>query len=138
MANVDNPLFIIPGTGVGSVRLGMWPCRVRAKWGRPLDWESWGDGNLNDALIYPGMCLRFSRCGSSGPQMLSRLVVIEIRRSDAVLFGRSLEEWNEEELVAYLNVMGFDRKLYQPDCWKTAFPHLTIWFESGLVSGIEI
>jgi len=127
-----------PGGGVGPARLGMSPAEVVAALGRSLGYDAWDDGNLNDSLIYDGVRLSFDRCDHRGPLPRSRLWVAEVRRPDAMLLGRPLCDWQEEELIATLSDRGLQTKIVEPGYAEFVGPYLRTWFESGRLTGVEV
>ncbi|MBP3956315.1 hypothetical protein J8F10_13575 [Gemmata sp. G18] len=126
-----------PGVGVGPVQFGASPHQVEDALGPSLGYEAWDDGNLNDSLIYDGVRLRFDRCGAR-PSPRSRLCGAEVRRADAVLFGRPLTDWSENELVAELTRRDFRHEVSAPGYAEFSVPYLAARFEAGRLIGIEI
>ena len=92
---------IVPGVGVGPIRLGMTPADVRRALPEPeAGWEPWAGGNCNDSLLFRGLRLRFSRCDGRGPLPDAVLWGIQVHRSreDAALLGRPLAGWDVADL----------------------------------------
>jgi hypothetical protein len=117
----------------------MRPDQVQAVLGRPLGDDAWDDGNLNDSLIYDGLRLQFSECGTDGPLSRSRLCCIEVRRPDAELFGRPLKDWDEPALAATLAVDGFRLKVAEPGYAEFESPYIALWFgPGGQLTKVEI
>lgn len=87
----------------------MRPAEVLAAFPEPQVYEDWMGGNLNDALLFRGLRLHFSKCNSSEPLLNSTLnwVVIH-QRPDAFLFDRPVGEWTKESVLAELRVRGYD------------------------------
>jgi hypothetical protein len=71
--------IIDEAVGVGEVRFGMRPSQVKEIMGEILTWERWMNGNVNDALYYPGIILFFDDHQSDGPTADSRLEQIAVR-----------------------------------------------------------
>lgn len=142
---MDSPLsknpeamIIRPGYGAGQVRLGMWACRVRAVLGQASP-EHCDDGNANHMLCYPGLCLRFGSCTTDGPRWFAKLVEIEIRRLNAILFGRPLREWDELSLVAELELRGHVRMRSVKEFLSFEFPKLEAAFDDhGTIEWVRI
>ncbi|MDY3556993.1 hypothetical protein R5W24_006176 [Gemmata sp. JC717] len=130
-------VVVEPGIGVGPLRFGARPGAAKAALGPPLDWNAWGDGNLNDSLVYDGVRLVFDRCGAE-PLPRSRLCGAEVRRADAVLLGRPLAEWDEGELAAELARLGFRPRVAESGYAEFAFPYLAAWFEAGRLARVEV
>jgi hypothetical protein len=130
-------LVIEPG-GVGPVQFGVSPQQVAQALSRSLGCDAWDDGNLNDSLIYDGVRLRFDRCDSRGPLPRSRLCEAEVRRADAVLFGRPLADWGEGELVAELRRRGFRPGVLEPGYAEFTLPYLRAWFEAGRLARVAV
>src|SRR5262245_37362410 len=77
---MNHPLPTIDETlGVGLVLFGMNPSQVRALLGEKLVWEAWMNGNVNDALYYPGIILFFDDHDAHGPTSRAKLEQIEVR-----------------------------------------------------------
>ena len=87
----------------------MRPAEVLAMFPEPQVYEDWMGGNLNDALLFRGLRLHFSKCNSSAPLADSTLnwVVIH-QRADAYLFGRPISEWTKDSVLAELRARGYD------------------------------
>ena len=60
-------LDVIPGQGIGPVRLGMRPAEVLAVFFEPQVYEDWMGGNLNDALRFHGLRFHFTDCDARAP-----------------------------------------------------------------------
>ena len=58
---------INPGVGVGPVTFGQSPSEVQAAMAEQQMYEDWMGGNLNDALLFRGLRLHFSKCDSRAP-----------------------------------------------------------------------
>ncbi|MFH1465662.1 MAG: hypothetical protein ABIO70_14850 [Pseudomonadota bacterium] len=98
---------LLPDVGLGPVRLGMRPAEVRRLLGDEQTWEEWMGGNLNDALLYPGLRLHFDACGPSEPLPHGRLVWIVVHgRPDVTLIDRPITAWTRPELEAALRHRG--------------------------------
>jgi protein-S-isoprenylcysteine O-methyltransferase Ste14 len=102
-------LDIHPGEGIGHIRLGMRPAQVLAMLPEPQVYEDWMGGNLNDALLFHGLCLQFDRCDSRAPLPDSTLSsVIVHQREDAYLFDRLMGEWTKEGVLKELRARGYN------------------------------
>jgi hypothetical protein len=64
---IEQRLDIHPGVGIGPIRHGMRPAEVLAVFPEPQVYEDWMGGNLNDALLFRGLRLHFSKCDSRAP-----------------------------------------------------------------------
>jgi hypothetical protein len=86
----------------------MTPAQVLAVFGEPRVYEDWMGGNLNDALLFHGLRLHFSKCDSRGPLPTGVLNWIVIhQRQDAFLFGRPVAEWNKDTIEQELLSRGY-------------------------------
>jgi hypothetical protein len=101
-------LEIHPGKGIGPISIGMRPAEVLAVFPESQTYEEWMGGNLNDALLFPGLRLHFSACDSRAPLPDSTLnwVVIH-QRADAYLFGRRVGEWTKDSVLRELLSRGY-------------------------------
>jgi hypothetical protein len=106
--------------------------------GRSLGYDAWDDGNLNDSLIYDGVRLSFDRYDSRGPLPRSRLCGAEVRRADAILFGRPLDHWGDGELAAELAARGFHQRVSDLGYAEFGPPYLAAWFEAGRLARVEV
>lgn len=110
----DSPprMDILPGLGIGPIRLGMHPDEARAVFHEPNVYEKWMGGNLNGDLTYRGLVLMFDDCGSRGPLPESRISDIQIvDRDDAYLFDCPMGEWNCGNIVAALTARGLEGEI---------------------------
>jgi hypothetical protein len=102
-------LDIHPGEGIGPVVLGMRPVEVVAVFPERQVYEHWMGGNLNDALLFHGLRLRFTECDARAPLPNSTLNWIVIhQREDAYLFGRPVGEWTKDDVTRELGARGYD------------------------------
>lgn len=105
---MTSQLTILPGQGIGPIRLGMRPAEVLTAFPEPRVVEDWMGGNAEDCLRFHGLRLRFDRSTGNGPESDSTLLLIAIhQREDASLFGRSISEWSKTALVEELRTHGF-------------------------------
>lgn len=132
------PMIIQPGLGVGPLRLGMWACRVKAILGS-ADPEHCNDGNTNSQLCYPGLTLWFGSCSSDGPRWYAKLVEIEVRRLNDILYGRPIREWDEPSLVAELEIRGHVRMRSVKEYLRFEFPKFEAGFDHhGTIEWVRI
>ena len=71
--------IIDEAVGIGAVRFGMRPSQVKELLGQTMTWEEWMNGNINDALYYPGIILFFDDHRAEGPTADSRLEQVAVR-----------------------------------------------------------
>lgn len=87
----------------------MRPAEVLTAFPEPQVYEDWMGGNLNDALLFPGLRLHFDDCDSRAPLPDGRLNWIVIhKRPDAHLFGRPVGEWTKDAVLQELRAQGYD------------------------------
>src|SRR5947209_13438155 len=103
-------LDIRPGNGIGPIVAGMSPDDVIAA--MPEDegcYEEWMGGNLNNCLLYHGLCFHFDRCNTYGPETDSTLEMVVVHdRDDATLFGQPLHAWAKPAILQRLIDECFD------------------------------
>lgn len=96
------------GEGIGPVRLSMTPAEVLTVFDEPQVHEDWMGGNLNDALLFHGLRLHFSKCDARAPLPSSTLNWIVIhQREDAFLFDCPVSEWTKESILRELRSRGY-------------------------------
>jgi hypothetical protein len=87
----------------------MRPDEVLDVFPEPMVYEDWMGGNLNGALLFSGLVLHFSDCDCLLPLPDSTLDLIIIhQRPDAFLFGRPINQWTKDRLLAELRLRGYD------------------------------
>ena len=78
----------------------MLPAEVLAVFSEPQVYEDWMGGNLDDALLFQGLRLRFD---------FTTLNSIAIHhRADAYLFDRPIGDWTKEAVLRELEARGYD------------------------------
>ncbi|MFO0808009.1 MAG: hypothetical protein U0746_05260 [Gemmataceae bacterium] len=106
---MEKRLDIHPGQGIGPIRHGMRPAEVLAVFPEPQVYEDWMGGNLNDALLFQGLCLHFSDYDDRAPLSNGTLNrVVTYQREDACLFGRPVGEWTKDALIRELRAREYD------------------------------
>lgn len=95
------------GEGIGPIRHGMTPAEVRAAFPEPEVYEEWMGGNRNDALLFHGIIVLFTRCDAYGPLPDARVDEIQaLDREDLTLDGVPLRQWTRTALRAWLDRRG--------------------------------
>jgi hypothetical protein len=120
------------GEGIGPISHGMTPAEVRAAFPEPEGYEEWMGGNLNDALLFRGLIVSFTRCDAFGPLPDALVAGIQaLGREDLTLDGVPLRQWTRAALRAWLDRRGLAWTETESG-WLCAPPR--IWFgfdESG-------
>src|SRR5262249_20852674 len=94
---------VIPNIWLGQLRFGMSPSEVQVVLGSHQTYEPWMGGNLNDALLYPGLTIGFDKCDSRGPLEDSKLVEFQIKeKADVTFLKKPFFGMLENELVQTL------------------------------------
>ena len=128
----NDRLVIYPGKGIGPIQLGMHPQRVVSVFREKQVYESWMGGNLNDAILFHGMCLHFDECNSAGPLPSARLSWMRIhQREDAYLFDRLLTEWTKDSIYDWLDAEGYSPEILANGDILTKKPYLELSFDSS-------
>jgi hypothetical protein len=132
-------LTILPGIGVGPIRLGMSREEFLFWFKEPWDSSGWDDGNLDDFMLYRGLRVEFSKYTEYGSLSEERLYSIEVLpRPDVRLFGRRLEEWQWSELFNYLESVGYTPRCLNGDI-EVRNPNMVMSFdETGLLYSFDM
>jgi hypothetical protein len=133
------PLEIVPGTGLGPIRLGMRPADVRAVFPEATVYEDWMGGNLNGCLTYHGLLLKFDNCDTSGPLPEASLSEIEVHeREDVLLFGKSLAGWKDWSILQKL-LMDRVHVERMPDNWYSVPGKFELAFDAeGILTSVVL
>jgi hypothetical protein len=130
---------ILPGTGLGNVRLGMRLLQVVVALPEAQIYENWMGGNLNDALLFHGIRLHFDAYDAHSPLSTSRLSLLVIhQRENVYLFDQAIEQWTKDTVLEALNSRAFQsHTLDNGDLQVT--PGLTLSFTNdGRLDWVEI
>jgi hypothetical protein len=109
---------IHPKHGIGDITFGMSPDQAQLIMNEPSTYERWMGGNLNDALTYSGLVLRFDKQNAVGPLPTAQLKEIWADNSRAFTFYDRIF-WDEDrtELELILIDLGVDYILRGPFQW---------------------
>ena len=124
----------IPGLGIGDLRIGMSLEAVMKLADEKHVYEDWMGGNLNDALLFRGICLHFDNCDSRSPLPGSKLQWIRVHdRNDIQLFDRPMRSWEHGRLLKTLKEHG-----YEVESWSNSLDfeiqepdHMTFGFDDA-------
>ena len=129
------------GKGVGPVSFGMTASEIKPLLGAEWVWEPWMRGNRNGCLLYPSMIMSFDQHTSEDePPPDARLEEIEILLqegawlSEAVLLGRSVGQWNKQQLVRYLREDNVDFEVLPNGCLRSSYFVLGFGIETDQLS----
>jgi hypothetical protein len=130
---------ILPGIGLGDVRLGMQPSQVLAAFAEAQTYQEWMGGNLNDALLFHGICFHFDACNANGPLSTGQLNCIRIhQRKGVYLLDQAIEIWTKDSLQKVLSIRGFKSHLLTNGDIQVK-PGLTLSFnDDGVLDWLEI
>jgi len=136
---IGNRLDINPGDGIGPIQKGMRPAEVCAVFDEPEVYDRWMGGNLNDALLFHGLCLHFGECDSHAPLPHSTLDLVRIhQREDAFLFNRPMAEWTKDAILEELRARGYAAESY-PNGAVVVLGKLELAFgDDGRLTWVEI
>jgi hypothetical protein len=96
---------LVPKIGIGLIRFEMSPSQVEEILGSHHTYENWMDGNLNDALLYPGLVICFDRNNAAGPLPDSRICEIWIHpNSSTTLEDKNIFSLHEKDIESYLAI----------------------------------
>lgn len=123
---------MIPKVGLGEIRFGMSPAKVRAIFPEQETYEEWMGGNLNDALLYHGLILMFDKHDAFGPLSDSRLDEIIIKgRTDISFWGLRLLDWSRDDLVSHLDRIQTRCEWYGPTLLVPEYSVSATFTENG-------
>ena len=102
--------------GIGEIRLGMSPSQVENILGTHHTFEEWMGGNLNDALLYPGLVICFNRSDSNRPLADSQVSEIWIHPNQpTTLAGKEIFSLYKRDIESYFNANGIVFKYVRGD-----------------------
>src|SRR5690348_1499750 len=94
---------LVPKAGIGLIRFEMSPSQVEEILGSHHTYENWMGGNLNDALLYPGLVICFDRNNAAVPLPDSKICEIWIHPNSAItLAGKNIFSLQEKDIESYL------------------------------------
>jgi hypothetical protein len=115
---------LIPKLGIGPIRFKMSPAQIESILGSHRTFEDWMGGNLNDALLYPGLVICFSQNDAFGPLPDSQVREIWIHPNNpTTLAGQDVFSLYVKDIESYLkgNGVQYDKHEDKDYLWIPEF-----------------